>query len=120
MNKETPLLAHKFVPADAPGERDHPAASRIVGGAPSFITRNAYTSPDEAKFVGLWECDEGSWRVSYTEWECCWILEGRMRLTDSNGVVLEARAGDNLVIEPGFEGIWEVLEPLRKLYVIVT
>ena len=41
-----------------------------------------------------------------------------MRLTGDDGSVVEAGPGGNLVIEAGFEGVWENLTALRKLYVI--
>jgi uncharacterized protein len=45
-------------------------------------------------------------------------LDGQVRLTGDDGTVVEAGPDSNLVIEPGFEGIWENLTPVRKLYVI--
>jgi uncharacterized cupin superfamily protein len=45
-------------------------------------------------------------------------VEGHVRLTSDDGSVAEAGPDGNLVIEPGFEGVWENLTPVRKLYVI--
>jgi uncharacterized protein len=95
-----------------------PDAGCILSGTPEGDTRNGYESADGNKFVGEWSCSAGSWRVSYSEWEYCRILEGRVRLTADNGHVTDAGPGDNLIIEPGFAGIWENLEPVRKIYVI--
>ena len=95
-----------------------PAPDRVVRGSPRGETRNAYESADGRKYFGEWSCGEGAWRVSYTEWEYCRILEGQVRLTGDDGTVVEAGPDGNLVIEPGFEGIWENLTPVRKLYVI--
>lgn len=95
-----------------------PAQDRLVKGNPIGETRNAYESADGRKFFGEWSCSAGAWRVSYTEWEYCRILEGTVRLTGDDGSVVEVSAGGNLVIEPGFKGIWENLTPVRKLYVI--
>jgi uncharacterized protein len=95
-----------------------PATDRVVSGSPRGETRNAYESADGRKYFGEWSCGEGAWRVSYSEWEYCRILEGQVRLTGDDGTVVEAGPKGNLVIEPGFEGIWENLTPVRKLYVI--
>ena len=95
-----------------------PAPDRVVRGSPRGETRNAYESADGRKYVGVWSCGEGAWRVSYTEWEYCRILEGQVRLTGNDGFVVETGPDGNLVIEPGFEGIWENLTMVRKLYVI--
>jgi uncharacterized protein len=95
-----------------------PAPDRLVSGNPVGETRNAYESANGRKFFGEWSCSQGAWRVSYSEWEYCRILEGTARLTGDDGSVTEVGPGGNLVIEPGFEGIWENLTFVRKLYVI--
>jgi uncharacterized protein len=96
-----------------------PAADRLISGDPRGETRNAYESSDNCKFFGEWSADKGAWRVSYSEWEYCHIIKGSIRLTHDDGNVIEANAGDDIVIEPGFEGVWENLTPVRKLYVII-
>jgi uncharacterized cupin superfamily protein len=45
-------------------------------------------------------------------------MMGRSRLTNADGVVREVVAGDEFVIPRGFEGVWEVIERTRKIYVI--
>ena len=57
-------------------------------------------------------------KISYTEEEFCYILEGRIRLIDSTGAKLEFGQGSAFVIPAGFEGIWETLAPVKKLYTI--
>ena len=99
-------------------EDSSPAPDRIVSGAPKGHVKNGYESRDGNRLVGEWSCSAGAWRVSYAEWEYCFILEGHVRLTSDNGKVVEATAGGNLVIEPGFEGVWENITPVKKLYVI--
>lgn len=102
----------------APAEDFAPSPDRVVRGAPRGETRNAYESADGRKYFGEWSCGEGAWRVSYSEWEYCRIVEGHVRLTGDDGTIAEAGPDGNLFIEPGFEGIWENLTPVRKLYVI--
>lgn len=100
---------------------DHPRPDRLVRGNPARTTWNHYTDAGEKVFAGVWACEPGAWRVSYpaSQDEFCSILEGRVRLTDLAGGVRELGPGDSFVVPGGFEGIWETLEPLRKLYVIV-
>ncbi|MBK8373644.1 MAG: cupin domain-containing protein [Sphingomonadales bacterium] len=112
------MTVHSFTTETAECEKFAPAPDRLVSGSPAGETRNAYESADGRKFFGEWSCAEGAWRVSYSEWEYCRILEGSTRLTRDDGSVVEVGPGGNLVIEPGFEGVWENLTPVRKLYVI--
>lgn len=112
------MAIHHFTTEHIAGEDFAPDADRIVHGVPRGQVHNGYESADGNKVAGEWSCGPGAWRVHYTEWEYCRILEGRVRLTASDGGVTEAGAGDNLVIEPGFAGVWENLEPVRKIYVI--
>ena len=111
-------LCRRFRNEDAPATASPIDPGRIVSGSPEACVRNGYSSSDDRRHVGLWDCSPGSWRVSYDEWEYCLILSGKVRLTGDDNTVIEASAGDSLVLEPGYSGVWEVLEPTRKLYVI--
>jgi uncharacterized protein len=94
------------------------AAERLVHGQPTQAVDNAYSSADQAFHCGVWEGDVGAWRVRYTEHELCHMLAGKVRMTDNDGRETVVTAGDSFVIPAGFEGIWEVLEPARKLYAV--
>ena len=95
-----------------------PAAEKIVSGNPRQRVWSHYTDASQKFSVGVWECEPGAWRVRYTEEEYCRIVTGRSLLTSADGVVLEVVAGDEFVIPRGFEGVWEVVERTRKIYVI--
>jgi len=91
----------------------------VSAGAPCRTTTwNHYTDPSERFFAGIWASDVGAMRVSYTEEETCVILEGRVRLSDNGGGGKEFGPGSTFVIPAGFEGVWETLEPVRKIYTI--
>ena len=95
-----------------------PAAEKIVSGNPRQRVWSHYTDTDQKFSVGIWECEPGAWRIHYTEEEYCRVMMGRSRLTNADGVVREVTAGDEFVIPRGFEGVWEVIERTRKVYVI--
>jgi uncharacterized cupin superfamily protein len=97
-------------------EESKPA--RVIAGAPVNTTLNYYTDPDSRFFSGEWRSTPGKWAVSYTEDELVVILEGRCTLTSEAGVAETFGPGDTFVIPRGFEGTWETLEPLRKIYAI--
>ena len=46
------------------------------------------------------------------------VISGRVALTNPNGSIEEFGAGDCYIVPKGFEGRFEVLETLRKIYVL--
>jgi len=95
-----------------------PAPEKIVSGHPRQRVWSQYTDASQKFSVGIWECEPGAWRIRYTEEEYCRVVMGRSLLTSADGVVREVVAGDEFVIPRWFEGVWEVLERTRKVYVI--
>jgi uncharacterized cupin superfamily protein len=99
-------------------ERGAPATDRLISGSPEFETWSTYECADGRYFAGLWRSTPGAWRIAYTEWEYCEMLEGVSVITSGDGTARTFKAGDKFVLEPGFEGIWEVVETTLKHYVI--
>jgi uncharacterized cupin superfamily protein len=104
-----------------PPDLDHPRPDRLVAGNPERRTWNLYEAQQETVFSGIWECDVGAWRVAYPagQDELCTLIYGRVRLTDAWGGERSFGPGDSFLIPGGFEGTWETLETLRKVYMIV-
>jgi uncharacterized cupin superfamily protein len=46
------------------------------------------------------------------------LLEGVLVVTGDDGMERTFRAGDAFVSPSGFTGIWEVVEPAKKVYAI--
>lgn len=105
--------------ADPVPEEGGPAPDRIVRGEPRFTTWNGYESPDGKRFAGRWRSTPGAWRILYDEWEYCEIEEGRSVVSHADGRSWTLAPGDRFVIEPGFDGTWEVLETTVKRYVVI-
>lgn len=103
---------------DVPVEAGGPNADRIVDGNPQHRTWNAYVSPDEKTYAGIWESTPGCWRITYDEWEFCHIISGVSVLSNEDGGQTTVKAGDAFTISPGFRGTWRVVETTRKHYVI--
>lgn len=95
-------------------------AEKVVSGAPLTGFRAAHDDEAAGFFSGVWGSTVGSWRVAYDEIELCVILEGRVRLVGDDGSSATYAAGDAFVVPKGFSGIWETLEPCRKIYAIVA
>jgi hypothetical protein len=93
------------------------APERIVEGAPVTETRIDYERSDTL-FAGEWSANPGAWRVNYEEWEFCHLLEGACELVGDDGETQRYGPGDSFIIEPGFVGVWRVLAPMRKRFVV--
>lgn len=98
-------------------EEGAPETERVIAGSPTFRTWNI----EEAEggiYAGLWEATPGKWRISYDEWEYFHVLSGHSIVTSEDGEERHLRAGDRMILRPGFRGTWEVVETTLKDYVI--
>lgn len=98
-------------------EEGAPALDRLISGNPTFRTWN-FDEADGGVYAGVWEATPGKWRIVYDEWEYFHILSGRSIVTEEGGEPVHLKAGDSMVLRPGFKGTWEVIETTRKDYVI--
>lgn len=96
-----------------------PSPDRIVEGEPTFRTAVHYEAPDGRLVSGVWEATEGAWRVAYDEWEWCRLRSGRCVVIPDGGEPVALGPGDALVLEPGFVGVWTVLEACSKDFVVM-
>jgi uncharacterized protein len=115
----TPTLT--AIEAAALLRRELPATGPRAGadvGDPQTSALSLFQGP--GLDIGLWECTPGGWAiVDRPDTETVVILSGRARLTDAGGAGVELGPGDALVLPKGWSGRWDVLETVRKYYVIV-
>lgn len=97
-------------------ELGEPDPERVISGSPRFRTWNLEEA--DGLYAGIWEATPGKWRISYDEWEYFNILSGHSIVTEDGGEAIHLRAGDRMILRPGFKGSWEVVETTRKDYVI--
>ncbi len=109
--------AYKFDLWTIEPEEGAPAPDRLISGDPRFTTWN-FEEADGGIYAGVWRATPGKWRVVYDEWEYFHILEGHSILTEDGGEPVQLKAGDSMIVRPGFAGTWEVVETTRKDYVI--
>lgn len=107
-----------FASNSALPERSQPAADRLMAGNPVQVVQNLFSDASNQFFAGFWESSPGKWRIRYTENEFCHLLAGRIRIADESGRTWTFAAGASFVVPAGFSGVWEVIEPARKLYAI--
>ncbi|MGJ7037868.1 putative cupin superfamily protein [Shinella sp. BE166] len=112
MSKAQPFDISGIVP-----EEGRPAADRLISGDPVFTSWNIEEA-EGGTYSGIWQSTPGKWRIQYDEWEYFHILEGRSIVTSDDGETFHLKAGDRLILRPGFKGSWEVVETTRKDYVI--
>ncbi|ANL27445.1 cupin domain-containing protein [Rhizobium phaseoli] len=94
-----------------------PEPDRIISGNPQFRTWNLEEA-EGGLYSGIWEATPGKWRVVYEEWEYFSLLSGHSIVTEDGGEPVHLKAGDRMILKPGFKGTWEVVETTRKDYVI--
>jgi uncharacterized cupin superfamily protein len=97
-----------------------PSMSEIISGTPVAHSWRSYADQGATKTSGRWRCSVGSFRVSSEKWEFCHIISGRCIVTRDGGEPMKFAAGDALVLEVGFKGTWEVIEPMEKHFVFVA
>lgn len=71
---------------------------------------------------GIWQCEVGAWNIVFApnKQEFFTVIEGRVRLHHKySDVVIEVGAGEAGIIPPAFEGTFEVVEKVKKYYVVV-
>jgi uncharacterized cupin superfamily protein len=118
MTEAISLAIVDFRSAPAETTTSQPPAERLLKGNPEHTARNYFSDSSGRFFAGVWESTPGRWRVRYSENEFCHITRGRVRIEDESGRSWTFRAGDSFVIPAGFAGVWDVVEPMSKLYVI--
>jgi uncharacterized cupin superfamily protein len=94
-------------------------AKRVLGGSGVARLWNAFSDPSGRFHAGHWQAEPGALRVTYTETELCVLIEGRVRLTDAGGAAVEYGPGEAFVIAAGFEGVWESIGRVTKIYAIL-
>ncbi|MEO3691750.1 cupin domain-containing protein [Roseateles paludis] len=97
---------------------DRPRPDRLVSGNPLRKTWVLHEAGPVT--AGVWECEVGRWRIVFPpeRQEYFHVLSGRVRLHGPQGAT-DIGPGQGGVIPPGFEGEFEVLEPVRKQFVLV-
>lgn len=100
---------------------DRPRTDRLVKGNPLRTTFEHFLSANGDLSSGIWACEPGAWNIAFApgkdEFFC--VIEGRIRITDSAGEAREFGPGEACIIPSSFTGTFEVLEAVRKYFVVV-
>ena len=78
-------------------------------------------SNDGSIHVGVWECTPGGWPiVDRGDTEVASIVSGKGVITDADGAEQVLVSGSVVTLPKGWSGRWDIIETLRKVYVIVV
>ena len=99
---------------------DYPRPDRLVKGNPQRLTYDLYTHPHMG--CGIWQCEVGAWNIQFADnkQEFFQVIEGVVRIHDpKTDSYIEVSAGHAGIIPPAFVGTFEVIEAVKKYFVIV-
>lgn len=107
--------------ADPAPTHDNPRPDRLVTGNPDRTTWTHYSAAQGDFDCGIWGCEPGAWRIAFPagKEEFFHVISGRLRITSHTGDAREFGPGDACVIPAGFEGVFEVIETVRKHFVVI-
>jgi uncharacterized cupin superfamily protein len=81
-------------------------------------TVDLHSDPTRTFRCGFWSANPGVNPISYAKDELCVLLEGTVRLTNTDGEVASYSAGDTFVVPFGFRGTWENVGVVRKFFAV--
>eukprot|EP00929_Paragymnodinium_shiwhaense_P067164 TRINITY_DN33807_c0_g1_i1.p1 TRINITY_DN33807_c0_g1~~TRINITY_DN33807_c0_g1_i1.p1 ORF type:complete len:299 (+),score=25.08 TRINITY_DN33807_c0_g1_i1:89-985(+) len=88
-------------------------------GKPCGLSRKLYTAGPVK--VGAWGCSDGGFpTIKRPTTEVFYVIEGLFFLTNADGTSRRVSAGDTVVLPKGWTGRWDILEPIRKVFVVVA
>lgn len=104
------LQPTEYIPADT-----------LESGDPQERGLSYYADQTGQLDAGVWECEPNRHVIDSAPYdEFVYLLEGRIDVIDEQGGVESYRAGDSFVMPRGYKCTWDVKEPVRKLYVVLT
>lgn len=113
--ERTGLTSWKWpYPASGDGESE-----KVIAGDPVEIGYNYFSNYTGQLTAGVWECTPYTSQIdSYPVDEFCFILSGKVVITDADGRAETFKSGECFVIPKGLKCTWHMPETVRKFYVI--
>lgn len=100
---------------------DYIPPESVQSGEPRERGRSFYADRTGQLDAGVWECEPNRHAIDGAPYdEFVYLLEGRVDVIDNEGNTETYKAGDSFVMPRGCKCIWDVKEPVRKLYVVLT
>ncbi len=100
---------------------DYIPLDTVLSGKPNERGRSLYADQTGQLDAGVWECEPNTHEIAAAPYdEFVYLLEGRIDVIDDEGNTESYRAGDSFMMPRGCKCTWDVKEPVRKLYVVLT
>jgi uncharacterized cupin superfamily protein len=98
-----------------PAIRDTPGY-RVVRGNPIASIRFEIGEANSMIRTGYWACTTGAFECTEAGDELQTLLQGRLKVIESDGTEHEFKAGDSFFTRKGEVVIWDVLEDIEKIF----
>lgn len=96
-------------------------AEAVLSGNPDELGNVHFESHDKSLTIGTWQSTPYAENLSYPDGtEYSVILSGKVSITNPDGSVEIFEAGESYILPAGTEVRFEVLETMRKIYVLYT
>ncbi|CAG9267693.1 hypothetical protein PUN4_550011 [Paraburkholderia unamae] len=69
--------------------------------------------------MGIWEATPGKWHRTITSCEFSYFIEGHCFFTPEGGESIELRGGDSVWFPKNSIGVWDIVEPTKKAFVVI-
>lgn len=106
------LFNDSSVEGIVPRDEAHEA---VLSGAPS--SRCWHVTMEDGSAGGIRETRPGAFRYTCAAREFTHILCGHAVLRQEGGANFRIGPGDSFTLRPGFRGVWEVTETIRREFV---
>ena len=117
-SERTPVLRQAL--AASPLEEWPPVSTMIEGQARIAGIRMSREHPESGRRAesGVWTCTPGLWRCGVSRDEFCHFIAGRSTYWHESGEVIEIEPDTLACFPAGWNGVCEVHETVRKVYMI--
>ena len=99
----------------------HVDADKRIKGNPRRVTKEYFAHELHGVRAGTWQAEAGAYRIALaeTKHEFFHILSGQVAVSQPDGsATVTYGPGDTGVIPPGFKGIFEIVKPASKFWVV--
>ncbi len=100
---------------------DYIPPETVQSGDPRERGKSFYADQTGQLDAGVWECEPNRHVIEAAPYdEFVYLLQGHIDVIDDDGGVQTFKAGDSFLMPRGCQCTWDVKEPVRKLYVVLT